>query len=251
MYAAADWPFADRGMGGGLFFPGANDGRNKESKDIGEKPDMWEVNLDDEKLGAVKNDRRADLSSEEREMRQYEEEKHGSLEHWQPLSITSLSTSQAAVPAGTEETTRPISRFTRGVSAGRVNIDTTWNSTSNAHNPSSTSSATTLPIHLTYIIAMPQPPVTKKPVQPTSAWDDMDGEDIPEVQLGTTIVDLDIPSASNTGTYPPPAPPATLSQALGMEEPSSLSLRDVLGLPAPVQRTRRERRREREHIGVR
>jgi len=298
-----------------MFFPGgAPNGRNKESKDIGEKPEMWQVMLDDEKLGASSTDVRSGssngfmgISAEEREMQQEEVEKNGSLTRWQPLSIVSLTTHQASVPAsttndqdgaGTNSGTRPTNMFNRGFSSHAVNRSVDGDTSRTGGNASTTTMAYNsteatpradpglLPIHLTFIIAMPQPPSTRPPPV-RSAYDDEDeGEDIPDVQLGTTVIDLDLPaemtqpggSSSSPTTASPSYPPAhphptspsspvnrhtSLGHVLGLtsaqpeQSPAggatstALSLRDVLGLPAPVQRTRRERRREREMIGVR
>ena len=318
LYSAADWPFHDRSLGGNIFFPGggAAGGRNKADKDIGEKPEMWEVMLDDEKIGAGSTlgngaGYGTTMTSEEREMEQEADEKNGSLLRWQPLSIVSLTTQQASVPASSAEQDagatgtgagnggRPTSMFTRGFSSSGLGHAAGMNNNTSGTEPDQTQPSSTtgsipssLPIHLTFIIAMPQPPTTE-PTQPrpapTYGYEDEEGEDIPDVELGTTVIDLDLPAeitSPSSSTAPPSYPPpistgnapitpnrhTSLGQVLGLTPPHAqnqtdgsgptniggtttgvLSLRDVLGLPAPVQRSRRERRRERERetIGVR
>lgn len=302
-----------------MFFPGSTQGgRNKDSKELGEKPEMWQVLLDDEdeRVGVTStlagtgskegSGVVAGMTGEERERQEEEVSKHGEVTRWQPLSVVSLTTHQASVPAPTTnnqtggnpndgETGRPTNMFNRGLSSHAVNnnnnrephpsdVDQMGNSASTTTTMDGTPGS--LPIHLTFLIAMPRPPSTRPPPV-RSAYDEDEGEDIPEVTLGTTIIDLDLPSdltGSTTGstnnpgsstTYPPPHQTSpnspvsrhtSLGHVLGLTpvQPESgsngtttggtstaLSLRDVLGLPAPVQRTRRERRREREMIGVR
>jgi hypothetical protein len=305
IYSAADWPFHDRTMGGNMFFPGANGqgGRNKESKDIGEKPEMWQVMLDqDERAGVASFDQHQQgrfVSAEQREMEQDREERNGSLIRWQPLSITSLTTTQASVPAegsnnagGGTSGGRPTSMFSRGLSytntpRSNANNDRE-NVVDNVQSDKSTPPPTSLPIHLSFIIAMPTDPTVVPTAHRDPYDDDEEGQDVPEVALGTTVVELDLTHGSGTQysssdnhlspftstSYPPPSSESpnrpltpnrntSLGQVLGltMSEPGPVttltsnnggfSLRDTLGLPAPVQRTRRERRREREAIAIR
>lgn len=259
-----DWPFSDRGLGGGLFFPAApNPRRNNESKDIGEPPEMWQVGLADEKAGVVeKLDDDADsttTSVRSLGIKSDHDEKSdaaGDLTQWQPLAVTSLTTTQAPIIAdnSTTGTSRPTNLFARTFSSNRNDslyppIGPASTLGMNGTSPSTSPDAITqpLPLHLTYIIAMPQPAAPPKPaIQNASPFDD-DEQDIPHVELGTTVITLESSSASTYPTSRRVTPLSTSTTDLeSRAAATAISLRDVLGLAPPVQRPRRERRRDRE-----
>lgn len=263
------------------------------------------------------------MTAEEREMREDERDRAGLLDRWFPLSVTSTTTTQSSIPAsdsagngdgsgGGSSSSRPTGMFSRGFSSSHLTGRSGLAAHNSAHDslshPYGTGSATTttdnsssskatngdggpptsLPIHLTFIIAMPtDPAIVQPPAAPARSYgeyedDEEEGRDIPNVELGTTVIDLDLVDHPSTSSYPPYAtrsdssssstpPPAngtltpsrhtSLGQVLGLtsNEPGPVissssttgySLRDTLGLPRPIQRARRERRRDREGIRI-
>jgi len=299
---------------------GAGGRSGKESKELGEKPEMWQVVLDTDGkrvAGVVASQVGAGaavgMTAEEREMREDERDRAGLLERWLPLSVASTTTTQASVPssdageggASRSSSSRPTGMFSRGFSSSNMTGRSGLAAHNSAHdslshpygttashdeNPSSKPNddgpPTSLPIHLTFIIAMPTDPSTVQPPPPARSYaeyEDDEGQDIPNVELGTTVVDLDLAndpssfSSASSSSYPPPTRPdsssagtgtltpsrhTSLGQVLGLTsgEPGPVllgssttgySLRDTLGLPRPVQRARRERRRDREAGGIR
>lgn len=145
------------------------------------------------------------------------------LVRWQPVTVTSLDTRAIPANTATENPTsattapaRPTSLFARTLSTGR-NVFTTSGGVQSvdtsgtvnlgaAEQGLSTYTPSTgtahVPLSVTYLIAMPSAQRTTKterrPSAATSAYDDDDveGEEIPELELGLTGVHLEVPGLS-------------------------------------------------------
>ncbi|GHJ83992.1 hypothetical protein NliqN6_0394 [Naganishia liquefaciens] len=221
-YRGEEWPFPTLPANGR---PGR---RRKEEKDYGEVPEMYECLLD------VKGDddgsKHAHPASEDvwggmptagRAGSAYLDE---DLVKWQPVTVTSLDT--RAIPAntaaenptsGTTASGRPTSLFARTLSTGRnvftasggvqsvdnTGADMTPGAAEHGLSTYTPSTGTAhVPLSVTYLIAMPSAQRTtetqRRPSAVTSVYegDDIEGQEIPELELGLTGVHLEVSGLS-------------------------------------------------------
>lgn len=221
-YRGEEWPFPTLPANGR---PGR---RRKEEKDFGEVPEMYECLLDvkgdDDGSGHVHPAAPEDVwggatSTRHNGSRFLEED----LARWQPVAITSLdtraipSTSAPTDPAsGSATPSRPSNLFARTLSTSRHMFSPSGGLQSVGASGSATPTTTEqglstytpstgtayVPLNVTYLIAMPSAQKQVETQRRHSAVttygddDDVEGEEIPELELGLTGVHLEVPGLS-------------------------------------------------------
>ncbi|KAJ9121046.1 hypothetical protein QFC24_005027 [Naganishia onofrii] len=228
-----EWPFPT------LPANGRAGRRRKEEKDFGETPEMYECLLDVQSgFGAkellTSSDPSQDVWGGTQDITERSQTmptitiQEDDVAQWQPVTVTSLSTKTLSDPAVTSaqpansssvmgQSGRPSNLFSRTLSSSRsmfalggvTQVDGSSNDVPAVEQRHSTfipsSGSTEVPLSVTYLIAMPSAlrdtsTANHRQHQSGGLADEEDQEEIPEVALGVSNVNLTVPGFSTTST---------------------------------------------------